>query len=255
MTPCDAIAGQLGALFSCVQHEKYIKVRTPFLYPDGDVVDLFLDIKGSQIVVTDLGESLRWLRNQTLTMKRSARQKQLIEDIKLTNDVELYKGMLIARTDSAGLADAVMRVGQSAVRVGDIWFTLRTRTVESTTDEVADYLKENSFTFQRSEKFHGRSRKEWTVDFNVVVDSKSSLVNVLSAGSRPSAKVSVEHAYTMWADLKGAVQGSTRLVSLVDDAADVWTDEEIALLSDVSSVHFWMKPEIFAASLRSQVSV
>lgn len=136
MTPCDAIAGQLGALFSCSQHGQYVRVRTPFLYPDGDIVDLFVRDEGSRVVVSDLGESLRWLRNQTLAMKRPPRQRLLIEDIKLTNDVEVFKGMLIARSDADKLADAVMRVGQAAVRVGDLWFTVQSRAVQSATDDV-----------------------------------------------------------------------------------------------------------------------
>jgi len=87
MTPCEAIAGQLGALFACSPHGKYVRVRTPFLYPDGDVVDLFVREEDEETIVSDLGESLRWLRNQTLAMKRPPKQRQLIEDIKLTNDV------------------------------------------------------------------------------------------------------------------------------------------------------------------------
>ncbi len=34
----------------------------------------------------------------------------------------------------------ITRVAQAAVRVSDLWFTFKTRTVESITDEVADFL-------------------------------------------------------------------------------------------------------------------
>lgn len=76
--------------------------------------------EGEETIVSDLGESLRWLRNQTLAMKRPPKQRQLIEDIKLTNDVELYKGVLISRVGRRDIASAIMRVGQAAVRVGDL---------------------------------------------------------------------------------------------------------------------------------------
>jgi hypothetical protein len=254
MTPCEAIAGQLGALFTCSPHGQYVRVRTPFLYPDGDVVDLFIRDEGARLVVSDLGESLRWLRNQTLAMTRPPRQRRLIEDIKLTNDVELFKGMLISRTAPDGLADAVMRVGQAAVRVGDLWFTVQSRAVQSATDDVAEFLTEQSFTFQRSAKATGRSQTLWTVDFQVAA-AKPSYVQVLSTESRASAQARLKGTHTMWVDLRNASAQPQRFISLVDDTiANVWSEEDYRLLGDVSDVEFWANPEHFSTSLRTPES-
>jgi hypothetical protein len=41
-TPCEAIAEHIGELFTCSSLNGYVKIRTPHLYPDGDVIDLFL---------------------------------------------------------------------------------------------------------------------------------------------------------------------------------------------------------------------
>jgi len=255
MTPCEAIAGQLGALFVCSPHGQYTKVRTPFLYPDGDVVDLFLRDEGVRVVVSDLGESLRWLRNQTLAMSRPHRQNQLLEDIKLTNDVQLYKGMLVSRTAPEGLADAVMRVGQAAVRIGDLWFTVKNRAVQSVTDDVAAFLTEESFTFQRRAKAVGRSQRPWTVDF-LVAAATPSYVHVLSTESRASAQVSVKGTVAMWFDLRKAADQPQRFISLMDDTIpDVWSEEDFRLLTDLSDVELWAKPDDFAASLRTPHSL
>ena len=255
MTPCEAIAGQLGTLFVCSPHGQYVKVRTPFLYPDGDIVDLFVRDEGSQVVVSDLGESLRWLRNQTLAMKRPPKQRQLIEDIKLTNDVELIKGMLVVRARPDALADAVMRIGQAAVRVGDLWFTMQNRAVQSITDDVAAFLLEESFAFQRNAKALGRSQKAWTVDFQVVA-AQPSYVHVLSTESRASAQVSMKSAVTMWHDLHNAANQPQRFISLVDDTiSDVWSDEDFRLLNDVSKVELWAKPDSFVTALRAPETV
>ena len=69
---CDNLAGELGELFTCVITERHAKIRTPFLYPDGDNIDLFVTEKDGSLVVSDLGETLRWLRSQTLLRSRSA---------------------------------------------------------------------------------------------------------------------------------------------------------------------------------------
>ena len=46
----------------------------------------------------------------------------------------------------------VPRVAQAAVRVSDLWFTFKTRRVESITDEVADCLADKKLPFTRVEK-------------------------------------------------------------------------------------------------------
>ena len=32
---------EIGALFTCSEHGEYQRIRTPYLYPDGDNIDLF----------------------------------------------------------------------------------------------------------------------------------------------------------------------------------------------------------------------
>ena len=46
---------------------------------------------------TDLGETLGWLRTQTVAQKKSPKQRQLIADVCLNHGVELFRGMLTAR--------------------------------------------------------------------------------------------------------------------------------------------------------------
>jgi hypothetical protein len=50
-----------------------------------------------------------------------------------------------------------MRVAQACLRVSDLWFTFRTRAVESVSDEVVDFLTERHFSFEHGAKLAGRS--------------------------------------------------------------------------------------------------
>ena len=245
-TPCEAIAQQIGGLFSCTPLREYIRIRTPFLYPDGDVIDLFLKESPGGITLTDLGETLRWLRCQGLSQRRSAKQRQLIEDICLTHGVELYKGMLMLRLREAeGMGAAVTRIAQGALRVADIWFTLRTRAVESATEEVADFLAEKQITYERGERLAGRSGRAWTLDFHTRTPQRSALVYVLSTGSRGAARGLVEHVVAAWYDLSHFRVGpeALRFVSLFDDTMDVWTEEDFRLVENLSDVSHWSRPE------------
>ena len=98
-TPCVLIQEQMSELFQCAEVGDYIRVRTPYMYPDGDYIDLFLSRSSGDDTQTlsDLGETVRWLKMQTVTLRRSPKQNQMIQDICLTHGVEFYRGMLQVR--------------------------------------------------------------------------------------------------------------------------------------------------------------
>jgi len=247
--PCAALSAELGELFKCSPHGSYQRIRTPYLYPDGDNIDIFCKEQGRDLItVTDLAESVRWLRMQSLSPRRSTKQRQLITDTCLTHGVEFHRGMLLARWHSGqSLAAVVTRVAQAALRVSDLWFTFRTRSVESVTDEVEDYLTERQLPFLRAEKLIGRSGRNWTVDFHVRVPVRSSLVYVLSTGTRSAARPVAEHVVAAWHDLSHLAAGPEALhfVSLFDDTADVWADEDFRLVESLSTVRRWSRPDEF----------
>ena len=98
------------------------------------------------------------MASDAVIVAASPQQNRLIADVLTTHGVEFYRGMLIARCrPDDQLAEVVTRVAQAALRVSDLWFTLRTRAVESIADEVADYLTERELprTFRETDRSLG----------------------------------------------------------------------------------------------------
>lgn len=241
-SPCELLKQQIQELFLCKEEEERIRVRTPFLYPDGDVIDLYVVSKTENwISVTDYGETVRWLKSQTLARKKSPKQKQMISDICTTLGVELFRGMLIIRVDSvAKLTDAIFRLGQCSVRVADIWLTMRTRLAESFADEVADLLDENKIRYERGEKLAGRSGLGHVIDFHIRQPKKSTLLNGLSTGSKAFARGTAERTVAAWLDLDHLkISTGMQFVTLFDDSVDVWTEEEFKLVARLSDIERW----------------
>jgi hypothetical protein len=236
----------LGDLFTVAPKGELVRVRTPFWYPDGGVIDVFVKSHDGTMTVTDLGEALGWLRTQSLASKRSPKQQKLVQDVCLTLGVELFKGQLMLRcADPSQFAQSVVKLGQAVVRISDLWFTTRTRSVESMTDEVGDLFQERAIAFERNVKLSGRSGRDWNVDFQTRTPSQSALVYVLASGSRAAARRVSEHVVAAWHDLsalKTAVQ-PMRFVSLFDDTSDVWSDEDFRLVESVSDVCRWSQPD------------
>jgi len=250
----EMVARQLGEMFVASPHGEWIRVRTPFWYPDGDVIDVFVRQEDRTFTVTDLGEALGWLRLQSLSDRRSPKQEKLIQDVGLTLGIELFRGQILLRCDSPSeLSAAVHRVGQAALRISDLWFTTRTRTVESMTDEVADLLIEREIPFERSVRLAGRSGREWTVDFQTRTTNKSALVFVLATGSRAAARQLTEHVVAGWHDLSHlrVSQQGQRFVSLIDDTSDVWSDADFRLVESISELERWSQSSEFVERLRA----
>ncbi len=245
---CEELNAGLGALFSCSQEGDLQKIRTPYLYPDGDVIDLYCKQKSGALLVTDMGESTRWLRMQTRSSKRSIKQNKLIDDVCLTQGVEFFKGMLQTRCrENESLPEAVTRVSQAAIRISDLWFTFRARSVESIADEVADLFGEISYPFERSRAFTGKSGASVKVDFYVQGPQHASMVNILSTGNKSSARPIVNQVLRNWYELSPLAVSADglRFISLFDDTSDVWSTEDYSLLEDFSSIANWSRPDQF----------
>ena len=240
--PCELITKQIGLLYTCSPVGQYVRIQTPFLYPDGDIIDVFF--KGIEEIgsLTDLGETSRWLRMQALTQRHSRKQQQLIADICLIHNIEFYHGMLIARVRrSEDFTDTLTRLSQCILRISDLWFTFRNKMGESIADDVADLLQDNNIEFDRSPKIPGRSAKIWRPDFQTRGKERSSFVRVLSTGSRAAAQEMVLQSTAMWHDLSSWKVGkeAIQFISLFDDTVDVWTQADIKLVDNLSEIAYW----------------
>lgn len=251
--PCQTISDTLGDLFSCSTMDNgFIRIRTPYLYPDGDVIDLFYKVTPAHSFITDLGETIRWLYSQTVNDFLSQKQQQGIQDILLTHDVEQYRGTFMIRLRSAdSLVDAITRLSQTAICVSNLWFLLKTRVISSLQEEVAELFRESKIRFEANEKLLGRSGRSWRVNFHTWHNDHSSLVQVLSTGSKAAANTKANNILAGWHDLSFLKVGSQalRFISLFDDTLDVWNTEIISQLEEFSDIAYWSDPEAFLEML------
>ncbi len=253
---CQTLQSGLPKLFDCsLAPQGAVRVRTPFMYPDGDLVDLFVEGSDEDFLITDYGEALGWLRSHSFSDRITANQRSLAEDVCLTLGVELDRGQVsVRREDPSDLPDAIHILGQAAVRLSDIWFTLKTRSVTTVADEVAEWLLSRRFNVQRNFQEKGRSGRAWTVDYRVVAEAKTSLVFLLNTVSQDWARRMSERVVAVCTDLSYMVSRdhTVAFVSLFNDKVDVWRDEDFALVQPFSRIATWSKPNELEAILTTE---
>ena len=154
-----ALQQAVPPLFVCSPApQEGVRVRTPMLYPDGGVVDVFVLERNGGYVVTDFGDALGWLGLQSVNPRRSPRQNALVQDVCQTLRIERFRDQLLLREVTSGaLGESVFRVALAAVRVSDLWFTLRSQAVQTIADEVDECLSDREIPFERQVSRQGRS--------------------------------------------------------------------------------------------------
>ena len=115
---CAAV-GKTLPLFECSPApQEGVRVRTPLMYPDGGIVDVFVLERDDGYMVTDFGDALGWLHMQSESMQQSQEQRLMIEDLCRTLGIELHSGQLVLRSDSDDtLEKTVLRVAQAVASV------------------------------------------------------------------------------------------------------------------------------------------
>ncbi len=254
---CASVGRTLPPLFVCSPAPREgVRVRTPLLYPDGGVVDVFILERGSNYTVTDFGDALGWLRLQSISRRRSRGQEDLVQDVCRTLRIELFYDQLILRAiPEDALGEAVLRIAQAVVRISDLWFTLRSQSLQTTEDEVNEWLLEKQIPFQRQVTKSGRSARDWNVNFETQTDNRTSLIFLLSTGSRGAVRRITEHVLAACVDLSHlrADQPNLAFVSLFDDIVDVWWPEDLQLVEEHSEIARWSAPDELERMLTASV--
>lgn len=121
----------IASLFTCTpgtpgrlaQH--FTRIITPFHLPDGEVLDVYCREEAGTFFLTDLGTTLQWLKGQWVEESLPASVRSLLPEICQAERVELRSGHLRIRlTQEAEIADGLMRLAQTALRIADLRFAL-----------------------------------------------------------------------------------------------------------------------------------
>ncbi len=247
----------LPSLFKCADAAQgAVRVRTPLLYPDGDLIDLFVLEQDGTYLLTDYGDTLGWLRMQSVSGELTENQRALVDDVCLTLDIRRDRGQLILRvSERTEIADALHRLGQAALRIADVQFTFQPHATRSIADEVDGWLREQAFSIRRGVKRSGGSGIAWTVDYEVSADDRTSLMFLLAGDTPSAARRRSVQVFASCSDLSAPARGPlpAEMVSLFDDTSGVWREENLNLVKKVSHVVKWSEREKLARLLANRM--
>ena len=244
---CHRIYEEIRDLFNCSQSREYIRIETPFLYPDGDIIDLFYKESLLDKKISDLGGASDWLGLQSLSETRTEKQEEQIESICTGHGVEFYKGEFFIDlgkgNEERSLTECIFDLSQAIVRVSSLWFLQINKVKNSVIDILENLIKENNITYEKNKNFNGISGRDWKTSFYTETEHKNCLIYVLSTANKTSASGMLYRIYSAWNDLiylktdtNKIINKEIEFISLFDDRYPVWTAKDRNLVKAVSTV-------------------
>lgn len=214
-----------------------VRLATPFQYPNGAGIDLFLGAQPELFdkwTLTDLGQTTAWLLDLNLKLWTTEKRKQLVSDICRSLEVNQEGGQFqLVLGDLKQLPEALVRLSQACLRVADLAFTQRLRVASVFNEDFEEFLDLADASYQPDFSIQGQFGKPVKVDYLVKGLRVQSLVQTLSTPSSVASHTMSNEAFSRWYDLKPHCS-QYQFVSIYDTTNDSFRDDDLKRLSSLS---------------------
>lgn len=241
---CSMLEGDLARLplvRSCdVVRSGALRVSTPFTYPNGEHIDVFVstDLSG-ELFLSDHGQTFGYLADSGLRPWATKRRQEHLREITETLEVALVGDRLQCRLDGARLdefPEALTRLAQACIRTADLLFTARSAAMTTMRERFEEFLSDTALQYEPDVELEG-PYNVIRVDFRVRAGRLPSLVNTLSAGNPASASNAARSLFTKVHDLQQAGYGRDhQLLTILDSEARGFAPGDVERLEPYSTV-------------------
>jgi hypothetical protein len=248
MTTCEDLSGftsGFSLIESCDQtRDGFMRLSTPFRYPDGSQIDLFLGSPsesraGVDFILSDKGQTTAYLLDLNVRPWTTRKRKQAVDDVCETLDVRLEGGQLTINLTEQQLPDIssmIVRLAQACIRVTDLAFTQRLRAVNSFKEDIEEFFETTGLEYQSPVLLDGRLGAGVEVDFRVIGRSVTSLVQTVSTGNAYATHGIINEVFRRWYELPEAFRIRDQFVTIYDSGQDFYRGEDLAALGEQSVV-------------------
>lgn len=254
MDPCKILISELlsylSSEFECFIDDQLIGINTPFLYSDGDQIQLFIQQYEKMMVISDLGETARKMDAYSFNWNSPQAKNQYTQILK-TNNIESQNHILRFTTDSLeNMGYKIFDLIHAIQQKENLLVLRKPFKQKNFKDDVEIYLLEKGFVPESDIKIDGESGNEYQIDFYLNHNSNI-LLKALSSASDTGDKDQISRTYTSYSDIKLKHKEYRRAV-ILDDKDIKWDQNQKNLLSQIIDIPlaFWSTIEEFTDKLQ-----
>lgn len=248
------ISESIPGLFICESNDRYTALSTPFLYPDGDIIEIFIfKSSDNSFILTDMGETLRYLFDHHADPYSSSKRREILVETLRYFNAEFTNGEIRKTVnDISELTDSIFLFGQCINRLTDLVFTRKQVIKYPFRDEVRAFLNKHHLTFEENHTIIGASGDSRVFDFAVWTPNKSlNLIHLLSTRNPAGTSNIVNRTVASWVDIMNKKSFEANRYSIIDDSFPVWQQKDINMLMLVSDVYLWSNKQTFLEKLKT----
>lgn len=185
-----------------------LRLSTPFVYPNGDHIDVFLEPAHSLYggySISDYGQTAQYVKDWNSGISSSGRKRQILGDILHQFGVKLRNGDLyieIAPAEVAEISAAMLKLTQACVRISEFSVHQRQRATNPFREDVAGFLETKSLPFASDVKVQGKFDNDIRIDFAVHGPQRLSYVLLLTPTTEQGSHSSSNEIFRKWYDLR-----------------------------------------------------
>lgn len=213
-----------------------LRILTPFQYPNGASIDLFLKPTQpifDEFILTDLGQTTGYLLDMQVRPWATNKRRQIVEDICKSLDVSWHGAQLELQLSASELHDLsgpMLRLIQACIRMSDLAFSARLWTVGSFKEELEEFLESAvGPRYETDSTEFGRTGESIKFDFKITRDTTTTLILALSAASSVSAHNAANEVSVRWFDL--GKRKNYQQITVLDESHDVFKSSDLKRVS------------------------
>jgi len=218
-----------------------LRMATPFQYPDGGYIDLFLGKKQELFddwVLTDLGQTTAYLLDLNIKPWATKKRKQIIADVCESLGVDQDGGefsVVISQENIFDLSHSIVRLAQACIRFSDLVLTQRFRAAAVFRDELEEFVESASLRYDTAVIIQGQYGRDVQIDFQVSGRNVKSLIQTLSTANSAAAHGLSNEVFRRWYDISPQ-HTQYQFLTVYDTNNDIFRDDDLARLGSLSTV-------------------
>jgi hypothetical protein len=220
----------------------WIRFSTPFLYPDGSHIDLFLGQKDGfqkEYILSDQGQTISYLSDLHINPLKTQKKKEVLSDICESLNITHDNGELLIRIPSdkiqVSFANATTRLVQACIRVSDFSLNQRFPTTTSFKEDVEEFISKIDIPYEPDYKVLGRFGKEVFVDFKTTTSKRNDLILILSTSNSVSAHQVANEAFRKWFDISDK-RSAYEFITVYNSDNNFFKEDDLDRIKEFSSL-------------------
>lgn len=241
----EYIKESVASLFKCSENSDFIALTTPFFYPDGDEIELYIQFREDSLVLSDMGETLRYLDTYLFDVFGTKKRRNIVYEIIRSNNVRLSKGIIYAIIKNPqNFLDAAINICQAIIRISDLLYTAKGQSFAAFEEEVKSFLDDKKLNYQEDFRVE-TSVSSYNFEFAIETQKGIKLLKLVNA-SKKKTNPPIDRIVRIWFDISTELNHEypkENRITLIDDSSYNWVPSQYAIVEKLSLVNKWSQKE------------